>query len=125
MRADPLTGKFILQVQYSHDAAANRVIGHPLVLVPGSLPGRLELTPVFDNGEVAAVAGGVGGDDNDDNDDDDDNKEDGDNKEEKKPSGGGVKLVPRDELRRDHRGMASLTMIIGGDRKRKATDDSV
>jgi hypothetical protein len=70
------------------------VIGHPLVLVPGSLPGRLESTPVFDNGEVAAFAGGVGGDDDDDDDDDD---EDGDDEEEKKPSGGGVKLVPRAE----------------------------
>ena len=105
-------------MQYSRDAAANRVIGHPLVLVPGSLPGRLKSTPVFDNGEVAAVAGGVGGDD-------DDNDEDGDDEEEKKPSGGGVKLVPRGELRRDHRGMASVTMIIDGDRKRKGTDDSV
>ena len=111
-------------MQYSRDAAANRVIGHPLVLVPGSLPGRLESTPVFDNGEVAAVAGGVGGDDDDDDDDDNDDEDD-DDEEGKKPSGGGVKLVPRGELRRDHRGMASLTMIIGGDRKRKATDDSV
>jgi hypothetical protein len=111
-------------VQYSHDAAANEVVGHPLVLVPGSLPGRLMSTPVFDNGEVAAIAGGVGGDD-DNNDDDDDDNEDGNDEEEKKPLGGGVKLVPRGELRRDHRGMASVTTIIGGDRKRQATGDSV
>ena len=51
--------------------------------------------------------------------------EDGDDKEEKKPSGGGVKLVPRAERRRDHRGMASVTTIISGSQKRKATDDSV
>ena len=48
-------------MQYSRDAAENTVIGPPLVLVPGSLPGRLESTPVFDNGEVATVAGGGGG----------------------------------------------------------------
>jgi hypothetical protein len=88
------------------------------------LPGRLASTPVFDNGEVAAAAGGVGGDDDDDNDNDNDD-EDGDNEGEKKPLGGGVKLVPRGELRRDHRGMASVTTIIGGDRKRKATGDPV
>ncbi len=85
-------------MQYSRDAAANLVIGHPLVLVPGSLPGRLESTPVFDNWEVAAIAGGIGGEDDDDNgddDDDDDEDEDGNEEEEKKPSGGGVKLVPR------------------------------
>jgi hypothetical protein len=68
-------------VQYSRDAAANEVVGHPLVLVPGSLPGRLVSTPVFDNGEDATVAGDVGGDDDDDNDDKGDN-EDGDDKEE-------------------------------------------
>ncbi len=68
-------------MQYSRDAAANRVIGHPMVLVPGSLPGRLESTPVFDNGEVATVAGGGGGDDDDDDDDKGDD-EDGDDKEE-------------------------------------------
>ncbi len=80
-------------------------------------------TPVFDNEEVATVAGGVGGDDYDDDGDNGDD-EDGDNKEEKKPSGGGIKLVPRGEVRCDHRGMASVTMIIDGDRKRRATDDS-
>ena len=110
-------------MQYSRDAAANIVIGPPLVLVPGSVPGRLKSIPVFDNGEVAAIAGGVGGDDDDDDDDDDD--EDGDDEGEKKPSGGGVKLVPRGELRRDHRGMASVTTIIDAVRKRKGTDDSV
>ena len=52
-----------------------------MVLVPGSLPGRLESTPVFDNGEVATVAGGGGGDDDDDDDDKGDD-EDGDDKEE-------------------------------------------
>ena len=111
-------------MQYSHDAAAKRVIGYPLVLVPGSLPGRLASTPVLDNGEVAAAAGGVGGD-NDDDDDDDDDDEDGNDEGEKKPSGGGVKLVPRAERRRDHRGMARVTTIIGGDRKRKATGEPV
>ncbi len=84
-------------MQYSRDAAANIVIGPPLVLVPGSVPGRLKSIPVFDNGEVAAIAGGVGGDDDDDDDDDDDGDEDGEDEEEKKPSGGGVKLVPRAE----------------------------
>ncbi len=115
-------------MQYSHDVAAKRVIGHPLVLVPGSLPGRLASTPVLDNGEVAATAG-----DNDDhgnydcdedNDNDNDDK-DGDDEGKQKPSGGGVKLVPRGELCRNHRGMASVTKIIGGDRKRKATGDPV
>ena len=86
-------------MQYSRDVAANLVVGHPLVLVLGSLPGRLESTPVFDNGEVAAIAGGVGGDDDNDDDDDDDDDGDkaGDDKEEKKPSGGGFRLVPRAE----------------------------
>ena len=86
------------------------------------------MIPVFDNGEVAAIAGGVGGDDDDDNDDDnndDDDDEDGNKEEGKKPSGGGIKLVPRGELRRDHRGMASVTTIIDAVRKRKGTDDSV
>ena len=68
-------------MQYSRDAAANVVVGHPLVLVPGSLPGRLVSTLVVDNGEVATVAGGVGGDDDDDDDDKGENK-DGDNEEE-------------------------------------------
>ncbi len=111
-------------MQYSFDAAANRVIGHPLVLVPGSLAGRLASIPVLDNGEVATAAGGVGGDDDDDDDDNYDD-EDGDDEGEKKPSGGGVKLVPRAERRRNHRGMARVTTIIGGDRKRKATGDPV
>jgi hypothetical protein len=34
--------------------------------------------------------------------------------------GVGIILVPRAECRRDHRGMVSVTTIIG-DRKRKAT----
>jgi len=113
-------------VQYSHEATAKRVPGHPLVLVPGSLPGRLVSTPVLENVEVAAAAGGVGGDDDydcDKDDDDDDDDEDGDDKGKQKPSGGGVKLVPRAERRRDHRGMARVTTIIGGDRKRKATGE--
>jgi hypothetical protein len=81
---------------------------------------------VSDSGEVAAIAGGVGRDDDndDDDDDDDDDDEDGDDEDEKESSGGGVKLMPRGELRRDHRGMASVTTIISGSRKRKATDDS-
>ena len=111
-------------MQYSRDAAENTVIGPPLVLVPGSVPGRLKSIPVSDSGEVAAIAGGVGRDDDDDDNDDDDDDEDGDDEDEKKSSGGGVKLVPRGELRRDHRGMASVTTIISGSRKRKATDDS-
>jgi hypothetical protein len=115
-------------VQYSHEVTAKRVPGHPLVLVPGSLPGRLASTPVLDNGEVAAAAGDNDdhGDydcDEDDNDDNDD--EDGDEEGKQKPSGGGVKLVPRGELRRNHRGMASVTTIISGDRKRKATSEPV
>ena len=68
-------------MQYSRDAAANEVVGHPLVLVPGSLPGRLVSIPVFDNGEVATVAGGGGGDDDGDDDDIGDD-ENGDDKEE-------------------------------------------
>ena len=81
-------------------------------------------TLVVDNGEVATVAGGVGGDDDDDDDNNGDD-EDGNDEEEKKPSGGVIKLVPRGELRRDHRGMASVTTIIDAVRKRKGTDDSV
>ncbi len=100
------------------------MLGHPLVLVPGSLPGRLVSTPVLENVEVATAAGGVGGD-NDDNDDDDNNNGDGDDEGKRKPSGGGVILVPRGELRRNHRGMASVTTIIGGDHKRKATGEPV
>ena len=69
-------------MQYSRDAAANRVIGHPLVLVPGSSPGYLKSTPVFDNEEVAAIAGGIGGNDDDDDDDKGDD-EDGNDEEEK------------------------------------------
>ncbi len=100
-------------MQYSHEATAKRVPGYPLVLVLGSLPGRLVSTPVLENGEVAAAAGD---DDNhgnyncnkDDNNDDDD--KDGDDEEEKK---------------RDHQGMARVTTIIGGDRKGKATGEPV
>ncbi len=115
-------------MQYSHDAAAKRVIGHPLVLVPGMLPGRLALTPVFDNGEDAASPDdddNHGNYDCDEDNNDDDNDKDGGDEGEKKPSGGGVKLVPRGKLHRDHRGVASVTTIIGGDRKRKATGDPV
>ena len=114
-------------MQYSHEATAKRVPGHPLVLVPGSLPGRLVSTPVLENVEVAPAARGVGGDDDDDDDDDDKdgNDKDGDNKGKQKSSGGGVILVPRAERRRDHRGMARVTTIIGGDRKRKATGEPV
>ena len=111
-------------MQYSRDAAENTVIGPPLVLVPGSVPGRLKSIPVFDNGEVAAIAGGVGGDDDDNDDDDDDDNndndnnnddddEDGDDKEEKKPSGGGIKLVPRAERRRKRR------LSVGTERERR------
>ncbi len=82
----------ILQVQYSHEATAKRVPGHPLVLVPGSLPGRLVSTPVLENVEV-----GGDNDDDDDDDDDDNNDEDGNDEGKQKPSGGGVILVPRAE----------------------------
>jgi hypothetical protein len=117
-------------VKYSRDAAENKVLGPPLVLVPGGIAGKLKSIPMVDNGEVAAVAGVgagvIGGDDdgNDDDNDNDDDDEDDDNEDEKKPSGGGIRLVPRAERRRDHRGMASVTTIISGSRKRKATDDS-
>ncbi len=104
------------------------MIGYPLVLVLGSLPGRLASTPVLDNGEDAASSDDDDGhgdyncdEDNDNNGDD----KDGNNEGEKKPLGGGVKLVPRAERRRDHRGMGRVTTIIGGDRKRKATGDPV
>ena len=102
--------------------------GYPLVLVPGSLPGRLVSTPVLENGEVAAAAGddddhGNYDCDKDDNDDDDD--EDGDDEGKQKPSGGGVKLVPRAERRRNHQGMARVATIISGDRKRKAMGEPV
>ncbi len=115
-------------MQYSHEATAKRVHGHPLVLVPGSLPGRLVSTPVLENEEDAAAAGDdddhgnydCNEDDNDDNDD-----KDGDNEGKQKPSGGGVKLVPRAERRRDHHGMARVTTIISGDHKRKATGEPV
>jgi hypothetical protein len=83
-------------VHYSHEATANRVPGHPLVLAAGGTPGRLVSTPVLENGEVVAAArGGDGDDNNDDNDNDDDDNEDGNNKRKQKPSGGGVILVPR------------------------------
>ena len=115
-------------MSYSREATANRVPGHPLILAAGGTPGRLVSTPVVENGEVAAAAGGGGGDeddddDNDNNDDDDD--EDGNDKGKQKPLGGGIILVPRAERRRDHRGMARVTTIIGGDRKRKATGEPV
>ncbi len=97
-----------------------------MVLVPGSLPGRLVSTPVLENGEVAAAAGDDDDDDDDnDDDDDDDNDEDDDDEGKQKPSGEGVILVPRAERRRNHRGMARVTTIIGGDRKRKATGEPV
>ena len=114
-------------MSYSREATANRVPGHPLILAAGGTPGRLVSTPVVENGEVAAAAGGRGGDDDDDDDDDnnDDNEEDGDDKGKQKPSGGDIILVPRAERRRDHRGMASITTIIGGDRKRKATGEPI
>ncbi len=113
-------------MHYSHEATANRVPGHPLVLAAGGTPGRLVSTPVLENVEVAVAARGVGGDDDvDDDDNDDDDDEDGDDERKRKPSGGGVILVPRAERRRDHRGMASVTTIIGGDCKRKVTGEPV
>ena len=120
-------------MKYSRDAAENKVLGPPLVLVPGGIAGKLKSIPVVDNEEVAAIAGVVAGviggddDDNDDEDDDDDNDgdEDDDDEDERKPSGGGIRLVAGAQHRRGHRGMASVTTIISGVRKRKATDDSV
>ena len=120
-------------MKYSRDAAENKVLGPPLVLVPGGIAGKLKSIPVVDNGEVAAIAGVgagvIGGDDDnnddDNDDDDDDDDEDDDDEDERKPSGEGIRLVPRAERRRGHRGMARVTTIISGDQKRKATDDSV
>ena len=121
-------------MKYSRDAAENKVLGPPLVLVPGGMAGKLKSIPVVDNGEVAAIAGVVAGviggddddnDDDDDDDNDDDDNEDDDDEDERKPSGGGIRLVPRAERRRGHRGMARVTTIISGGQKRKATDDSV
>ena len=119
-------------MKYSRDAAENKVLGPPLVLVPGGIAGKLKSIPVVDNGEVAAIAGVVavviGGDDDDndeDDDDDNDDDEDDDDEDERKPSGGGIRLVAGAQHRRGHRGMASVTTIISGVRKRKATDDSV
>ena len=111
---------------YSCEASANRAPGQPLVF---TAPGRFESPGGYFNVEVAAAAGGGGGDDNDDDDDDDDNDDDDDddddnNNGKQKPSGGGIILVPRAERRRDNRGMASVTTLIG-DRKRKATDGPV
>ena len=110
-------------MHYSREATANRVPGQPLILTAS---GRLVSTPVLENVEVAAAAGGGGGDDdNDDNDnDDDEDDKDGDDEGKQKPTGGGIMLVPRAERRSDHRGMASVTTIIG-DRKRKATGEPV
>ncbi len=56
------------------------MLGHPLVLVPGSLPGRLVSTPVLDYGEIAATAGDNKDDNHDDDDNDDNNNKDGDDK---------------------------------------------
>ena len=79
-------------MKYSRDAAENKVLGPPLVLVPGGIAGKLKSIPVVDNGEVAAIAGvvtGVIGGDDDDNDEDDDDDNDGDedddDKDERKP----------------------------------------
>jgi hypothetical protein len=108
-------------VHYSREATAKKAPGQPLIL---TALGRLVSTPVLENVEVAAAAGGGGGDNDDDDDDDDDDDEDGDDEGIQKPSGGGIMLVPRAERRSDHRGMASVTKIIG-DRKRKATGEPV
>ena len=101
---------------YSREATANRAPGPPLVYTES---GIFKSALVAENAEVAAAAkgggggGGGGGDDDDDNDDDDDDDDDD-------PPGGGVVLVPGSERRSDHRGVASVTTIIGS-RKRKAT----
>ena len=109
----------ILQLHYSREATANRAPGQPLVF---TAPGRFESAPVgYFNVEVAAAAGrGRGDDDNDDDDDDDDDDNDDDDDDDddnddgnQKPSGGGIILVPRAERQRDHRGMASVTTMIG------------
>ncbi len=109
---------------YSGEATANRVPGHPLILAAGGMPGRLVSTSVLENGEVAMAAGGGDGDDDDNDDNNDDDDEDGNDEGKQKPSGGGIILVLRAERRSDHRGMASVTTIIG-DRKRKATGEPV
>jgi len=113
-------------VDYSRKATVRLVPGQPLVY---TAPGVFKSAPAgYFNGEVAAAAAGGGGGDNDngddDNDNDDDDADDDNNKGKQKPSGGGIILVPRAERRRDHRGMASVTMTIR-DRKRKATDGPV
>ena len=95
---------------YSREATANRAPGPPLVYTES---GIFKSALVAENAEVAAAARGGGGDDDDDNDDNDDDDDDD-------PPGGGVVLVPGSECRSDHRGVASVTTIIGS-RKRNAT----
>ena len=105
----------ILQLRYSRKATANRAPGQPLVF---TAPGEFESAPVgYFNVEVAAAAGRGRGDNDDDEDDNDDDNNDGN----QQALGGGIILVPIAERRRDHRGMASVTTMIGN-RKRKATD---
>ena len=89
--------------------------------------GVFESAPAgYFNGEVvAAAAGGGGGDDDDDDNDDDDDVDDDDddgddnNNGKQKPSGGDIILVPRAECQRDHRGMASVTTMIGDRKERR------
>ena len=105
---------------YSREATANRAPGPPLVYTES---GIFKSALVAENAEVAAAArgGGGGGDGGgDDDDDDDDGDDDDDDNDDDDPPGGGVVLVPGSERRSDHRGVASVTTIIGS-RKRKAT----
>ena len=107
-------------MHYSREATANRAPGQPLVF---TALGRFKSVPAgFFNVENAAAAVVGGGDDDDDDDDDNDNNANDDsNNGKQKPLGVGIILVPRAERQCDHRGMASVTMMIG-DHKRKATD---
>jgi hypothetical protein len=95
-------------VHYSCEATAKKATGQTLVFTAS---GKFESAPVVEDMEVAAAAVSGGGDSNDGLSGHADHKQ--------KPSGGGIILMPRSERRSDHRGMASVTTIIGG-RKRNA-----
>ena len=94
----PVVGNIV--VAAAAGAAAPVVENMEAAAVAGGAEGGdsdLESVPVVENVEVAAAArGGRGG-----------------------GSRGSIVLVPRSERRSDHRGMASVTTIIGG-RKRNA-----
>ncbi len=96
-------------MHYSREATAEKAPGQPLVFTAS---GKFESAPVVENMEVAAAAVSRGGDSNDGLSSHADHKQ--------KPSGGGIILVPRSERQSNHRGMGSVTRMIG-DRKRKVT----